>query len=289
MVKTKSQLHRAFRKYGLETHKLSKILKKSSVDELISKYQEGRSKASLAREYGVTDWTVGNILKAHRIPTMHYNERRSAAGNGNNYTYFDNYSNEGCAYFYGLLLADGNLHKGTLQIGLHRQDRYILETLKQELNLSTVNVNDHDLLVRRTGNVSQVSSLRVMDLRIVESLRRLGFSERKSGKEKLPEVFKFNSHFWRGMVDGDGTIGVQGQRVTVGLVGSKELCEGFLNFAKTFSPNIKTKVRKVAGTVVYTVRITKKSTCIAILTAMYSGSTFHLTRKHERFKRALDI
>jgi hypothetical protein len=274
----RGKIYRGFKKYELSTKKVSKLVSNDEVENIADKYKSGITLEALSTEYGVTIWTVRNILKVFEVETLTKQGRKTLLGVGNNYEYFDDMTKEGPAYFYGLLLSDGNLYKGSIQIGLHQQDKYILETLKEELNLLDNKIKDYDLLVKKTGNTSKVSMLRFMDKRVVESLRELGFAEKKSGKEVLPEKIKYNRHFWRGMIDGDGFVSTAQNKLSVGLIGSKEVCEGFLNFSKMYAFNIKAKVRKHSDSDIYTVVICS-SNAEKVLHIIYEDSNFFLERK----------
>lgn len=277
----RGKIYRGFKKYKLSTKKVSKLVGNDEIENIALKYQAGITLEALSTEYGTTVWTIRNILKVFEVETLSKQGRKTLLGVGNNYEYFNDMTKEGPAYFYGFLLADGNLYKDIVQIGLNQKDKYILETLKEELNLLDNKIKDYDLLVKRTGNTSQVSSLRFMDRRIVESLRDLGFSERKSGKEVLPEKIKYNRHFWRGMIDGDGFVSTAQNKLSVGLIGSKEVCEGFLNFSKMYAYNIKAKVRKHSDCDIYTVTICS-SNAEKVLNIMYEDSNFFLERKKSK-------
>lgn len=277
----RGKIYRGFKKYELSTKKVSKLVGNDEIENIALKYRSGITLEALSTEYDTSVWTIRNILKNFEVETLSKQRRKTLLGVGNNYEYFDDMTKEGPAYFYGLLLSDGNLYNDVIQIGLNQQDKYILEKLKEELNLLDNKIKDYDLLVKKTGNTSKVSSLRFMDRRVVESLRNLGFAERKSGKEVLPEKIKYNRHFWRGMIDGDGYVSTAQNKLAVGLIGSKEVCEGFLAFSKLYAYNIKAKVRKHSDSDIYTVSICSGN-AEKVLNIMYEDSEFFLERKKSK-------
>lgn len=275
---SKRRIAYGFNKYNLSTKKVSKLISNDEIANVAAKYKAGITLEEISLEYNVSVWSVRNILKTFGVKTLSKQERKTILGVGNNFEYFRQLDREGPAYFYGLLLSDGNLYKNNIQIGLQRDDRYILEQLKEELNLLDCNVNDSELLVKKTGNVSKVSSLRFMDSRIVESLKDLGFAERKSGKEVLPQELKDNRHFWRGVVDGDGFVSTAFNKLSTGIIGSKEICEGFLDFCKTHAPNVRAKVRKHKSSDIY-LFVVSSGIARSVLDVLYEDSEFFLTRK----------
>lgn len=274
----KHRIAYGFKKYNLSTKKVSKLISNDEIANVAAKYEAGITPEEISLEYNVSVWSVRNILKTFGVKTLSKQERKTILGTGNNFEYFKHLDKEGPAYFYGLLLSDGNLYKDIVQIGLQSDDRYILETLKEELGLLDNKVKDYDMLVKKTGNVSKVSSLRFMDRRIVESLRALGFAERKSGKEVLPEELKDNRHFWRGIVDGDGFVSTACNKLSTGIIGSKEICEGFLDFCKTHASNVTAKVRKHKSSDIY-VAVVSSGNARSVLDVLYEDSEFFLTRK----------
>lgn len=282
----RGKIHRGFKKYELSTKKVSKLVGNDEIENIALKYRSGITLEALSVEYGTTVWSIRNILKVFEVETLSKQGRKTLLGVGNNYDYFEDMTREGPAYFYGLLLSDGNVSNDIIQIGLHQQDRYIIEKLKEELNLLDNKVKDYDLLVKKTGNTSKVSSLRFMDRRIVESLRSLGFAERKSGKEVLPEKIKYNRHFWRGMIDGDGSIYISNNKLSVELIGSKEICQGFLDFSRMYAFNIRAEVRKHPSSDIYRLAVCS-SNAEKVLHIMYEDSEFFLKRKKAKIPSIL--
>jgi hypothetical protein len=116
----------------------------------------------------------------------------------------------------------------------------------------------------------------ITDHVIAGNLRSLGFEERKSMREKLPDVYAFNADFWRGMIDGDGCIAKTAW--TMNLCGSKEVCDGFADFAVSVGTNKRPYVKDVSG--LYTSVLTNKNDVKIVLDALYKDASLFLERKH---------
>lgn len=111
------------------------------------------------------------------------------------------------AYLLGFILADGSIVKGAykgysdaLKFGVHQQDIDILKKVKQELEA------EHAI-----SFVKEAVHLCIASQRIVDDLKDLGISYRKSFQEKsnkkIPNVpQRYTRDFIRGIVDGDGSI-----------------------------------------------------------------------------------
>jgi len=129
--------------------------------------------------------------------------------------YFDSIDTEGKAYWLGFITADGCVQTGTvgangwlrnqLSVKLKESDAGHLEKLK-----SALSAESPVRLVPQATLSSGAAEIAVTSGRLVESLISLGVGPRKSlsvqpwiGPDELMR------HYWRGMVDGDGTLVVK--------------------------------------------------------------------------------
>lgn len=224
----------------------------------------------IAETYNVSASAIAKILKGQNINIKNGNNR--VANRYVNSDYF-NTDTEGAAYFYGLMLADGCMtgRGSRLSIELKASDRGILDTMRDELNIT----NPVATIINSKKNSSSLSF--TVD-GIYRSFVELSYTSQKSTKEVAPERFINSRHFWRGMIDGDGSIskiGCKGSKVY--LCGSKKICEQFLSYCKSVNPSISTSVVLMKGSL-YRVNITgiKAAT---ILNELYSNAEFKLERK----------
>lgn len=280
--------------YSVSRETIAKILRKNSVeiwdkrhvhprdyDRVLSLYAEGHTMKSIAAILGgVSAESVAKTIKKFGIVPENGNTRRANFGAVQDY--FENDS-EGAAYFAGLLLADGNIStKGKISIGLQSNDRHILESMKDELGLPT-NISD---FVRKTGEKSSTLSFNVIG--ISESLFKLGMFPNKSLKEIAPVRFIENRHFWRGMIDGDGSVGIQTNKsARVYLCGSKEVCSQFLDYCKKIVPEINTEVKVSKGDLH---RVSVSGIKAAkVLRVLYGDSEFFLNRKLKKAQEVFEM
>jgi len=233
--------------------------------------------AGIAKLLGVSRESVAKTVKKFGIIPENGNSRLASFGVDKQY--FEN-DTEGAAYFFGLLLADGNISdRGKVSIALQKDDYMILEQLKTSIK-SQSNLSYH---TRKTGESYCQICFTVKELS--ESLTELGMVPRKSLEEKAPLRFLNNRHFWRGMIDGDGSVGYhQGRSARLYLCGSKEMCEQFLDYCKSIIPEIDSKAVVSKGSLY---RISFYGIKAAeLLKELYSGSEYKLQRK---FNKALNI
>lgn len=245
--------------------------------KIASMYQSGKLLIEIASEYSVSRETIAKILRKQDIKIQHPHKRKSEKGVVLNY--FEKES-EGRSYFYGFLLADGCISdRGKVNLGLEFSDGYLLECLKEELGLSNSNVNH---IVRKSDGRKYATLCFKVDA-ITKSLTSLGLTPRKSLKEIAPDCFLNDRHFWRGMVDGDGSISKTTSRVY--LCGSLTICQQFLEFCKTIDPTISTKPSLSKG-LLHRITICGVKAS-RVLNELYKDSSFFLKRKKDCSERII--
>ncbi len=132
------------------------------------------------------------------------------------------------AYILGYILADGCIIKGTytgysdsLKFGVQLKDKDILEKIKKELS------SEHSISINKNA-----AHLCITSQKIVDNLKCLGITYRKSLKETVPVVPKeYKKDFIRGIIDGDGGISFDKRRYP-----TLRLCGGIntLSFVKNY-------------------------------------------------------
>ncbi len=192
------------------------------VQEIIGKYEDGKSARHLGFEYGVADVTITSLLKKRDI----FIRNRSNAKRTNQIKedVFDTITEES-AYWIGFILADGNVYhpkkrSKQLNIGLSEKDWEHLEKFKKF-------IGSNKQLYYNKGAVF----ISFYSNRIVEKLAEYGIVPRKSNIAKVPESLKNNRHFWRGMVDGDGWVSVPESGYPIlGFCGTRDVVSRFMHF-----------------------------------------------------------
>jgi hypothetical protein len=144
------------------------------------------------------------------------------------HTFFDGVDTEEKAYWLGFITADGCIPdngKNTLTVELKESDASHLQKLCASLK------SDRPILLSSRGCVKVYFG----SWQIVDSLKTLGLGYRKSGTVRpWSGPAHLMPHYWRGLVDGDGTIVPQRVRNkwTIGLCGSVHCVVEFCNWAR---------------------------------------------------------
>lgn len=182
------------------------------------------------------------------------------------------------SYWLGFLLADGNICNERLQVGIQARDRDHLYKLRGFLRSS------HPVSYKKSTNSYHFS---IRSENLAASLYEHGITPRKSFTAKAPDHLVGDRNFWRGVIDGDGSVGVasrsRGMKVysmpIIQLCGSEYICSQFLDFCKNISPNCRSRVHKSKS--IYAVSIAGRF-ATPILRKLYADCSVYLDRKYEK-------
>lgn len=178
------------------------------------------------------------------------------------------------AYWLGFLLADGNVSKNTITINLKTSDVPHLEKFRDFMG-------GNQIISLKKDN--RVSGYAFGSIKVAKDLARWGIVPNKSYIAEAPEELKHNEHFWRGVIDGDGTI----SKTAIGLCGTKKVCQDFLNFAKTVI-GTKAEVQQVKENLWQTrVGVSRKESS-KLARLLYDNDVVHLDRKYDKAMKIVE-
>jgi hypothetical protein len=194
-------------------------------------------------------------------------------------------TNDLYAYFYGLALADGSIREdpkrrsGAIAIELKESDAAVLHELSYQLPWKC-NLSRRQRVSAFSGAPHNSVSLvcHTHDLR--SQMVAAGFPiGAKSHICSPPNVGYDRAAFWRGYLDGDGSMGVTATGLPfVSLVTvSQSMCEAYLSFLNAvcgFTPKVNKNTRDNA----WNIMITRKR-AVDVLAATYADATIALPRK----------
>jgi len=209
---------------------------------------------------------------------------------GVNEDYFKRWSSN-MAYILGFILADGCIIKGiykgysdSLKFGVQLFDKDILEKIKKEFKA------EHKL-----SRVKNAVHFCIASQTLVNDLKKLGISYRKSLNENLPAVPKqYAKDFIRGIVDGDGGIQIdrKGQPV-IGVCGGETMItfirDYFLNNMQLYSTVGKRSYSEQQKNFLCEIRY-KSNSALKVISYLYDNrDCLYLDRKYKLAKRCLEI
>lgn len=145
-------------------------------------------------------------------------------------------------------MADGCVverkHGKSVMLGLSYDDIGHVEKFRKFLGAEKrpIYLLDHKVNCNGEEKNYRMCDLTVASVKLVDDLAKLGVTPHKTGREIACEALKTNRHFWRGMVDGDGSIEVNpnpGKTCynRVRLCGSETIVSQFKDFISIFYKN----------------------------------------------------
>lgn len=183
------------------------------------------------------------------------------------------------AYILGFILADGCIIKGTykgysdsLKLGVQLCDIDILEKIKKELN------SGHKITITKNAAHFCISSQK-----IVNDLKRIGISYRKSLKEKTIKVpDKYIKDFVRGIIDGDGGISIDRNKYpTLRLCGGRDTVTFVRDyFLAKYNIYLKLSERRYSLGVLYDIKYRGRS-AVKLIDFLYRDAKLYLNRKYQ--------
>lgn len=244
---------------------------------VVDDYLRGLSSREVADKHDVGQGSVLLWVKQSGNETRPSDDlttrRRLACDHG----FFKVIDDEAKAYWLGFFAADGCLHKNTVNLSLHEKDRDHVYKFREHLG------SEHKISERANNNDwggSVMVGLSLSSKEMADDLRAHGFTDRKSKTCKPPKIpLPLESHFWRGVTDGDGSIFYSNYHC-LSLIGSRPMCDGFRDFL--LRAGVKTRANVTSdGRGNWRFSLGGKPAIHAI-TILYGGAEVYLERKMER-------
>lgn len=187
---------------------------KNTTMQMVEDYKNGASLASLDRKYHIDKRKIRKILVENGIEIRNRSEQAKITNMNRSYSvnqeYFDKIDSPTKAWILGFLAANGTVSGGrrnSIKIGLSSVDRYILEEIKEELQIEA-NVFDYV-----TSNGFPVSQLVWSSANHKIQLAKYSIVPRKTYKKmsflQIPDEYKIPFIF--GYFDGDGNLQKNGR------------------------------------------------------------------------------
>lgn len=202
--------------------------------ELGEKYKGGAMASELAREYGLSRNSTLDIIDKLGITrhTQSYSTRNANKidrGIEVNDFAFSGPIDEAMAYWIGFMMADGRMLEPNL-VSIILKDHEHVHKLRDFLG-STHAIG----IIERDGGSKSYSQLQLHSTQMYNDLCSYGVVPRKSLIAVPPESLMDDRHFWRGVIDGDGSVTIDGPShwkyivKVVRLCGTAGICNGLLS------------------------------------------------------------
>ncbi len=196
-----------------------------------------------------------------------------------NETYFKNIDTAEKAYWIGFILTDGYIgiqynKPYYLEIALKASDKSHLIKFQQAVG--------HNGRIYTTKN--DAAKIKINNPYFVGDLVSLGITNKKSFTAQ-PIYFQdecLQRAFWRGVIDGDGTIFVLRQKnrnhnLNIGLIGTYAMCCAFKDYVQTHTSTKANCIEKRKGC--YRFLISGNRTAKEVHNLLYKDASIYLERK----------
>ena len=250
--------------------------------EVINHYRLGESSLAIAEALQIHPETVLKIVRRNgyqvRSPRRYRLDEH----------FFDIIDSEKKSYWLGFLAADGCVYKGQLKLFLQERDKEHLKKFLGDLH-ANYPIRAHFYSSRKNYKTMGVE---LSSPKLVQALSRFGITPRKTFSLRPPEIpDELLPHFWRGMLDGDGHIGIvhighHAPTVKVSLVGTYAITNGFTAFVREFA-----MTRAVPHPMRHVWQVDFRGNQLPklILHKLYDNATVYLDRKLERAKEVFAL
>ncbi len=270
------------------------MLNSAQESAAIDRYRVGESLDGVATSLGVSRKTITRTLlrNGHFTRGCHdFPHERASVGKRKyslNHAAFDDPGPD-ARYWIGYLMADGNVFEN----GRGRLITLLSDDIEHIDKFRSFLKSSHPIrfrLRKLTGRRSAV--LAFSSRQIAIALARFGVVERKSLTAKVIGGLEMDRDFWRGVIDGDGSIGHTGpqkgyphlQYPCVQLTGSRMIVEQFLAFVRSISPDCRCSPRHSRS--VFCCGVAGRH-ATATLRRLYGGCTVALDRKNAKAQKII--
>jgi len=289
-------------KYGVRKEKNAKIHENRMTIEqknaIPIMFLKGESALTIAKKFGVTLEAITYNLRLRGVSTNFLDKPRNEYKL--NHCIFDEL-NENSAYWIGFLMSDGSLSISKtrdkyscyhIDLSLSSKDELQIEEFREFIgsNHKITKFKNKDKIIhmnKKETKDTYTSSLHIVSKKIFDKLAEYGVVPNKTTREKVIGL-ESNRDFWRGVIDGDGSVMIINGKPSISLVGSKDLLEQFNNYAKSIYPDSNSSVHKRKDGNVHMFQ-TSHRYAHAIIKNLYYNCKTALDRKLAKAKEALAI
>lgn len=252
--------------------------------QLVALYENGTSSNKLSEQFGISFCAIFGILKKHKAKIRTTSASKRLAYPFREDAFADPTNDREAAYWAGFLMADGNIHLNEkrgywkIQLGVQERDGQHIHKFKKFLEAP------HKIVVTISHDPRKQPQVRlaVTSERMASDLAACGVIPRKSTREKVANHLTMNADFWRGVIDGDGSVALAVSRTKyrsprIALCGSLALTGQFLAFSYQYTqPQAKPRLVKGAWTISF-----QGKPAITMISLLYENATVYLDRKRE--------
>ncbi len=270
---------------GFEIKDYERKLSDSEIKTVIDLYESGASREELSAHWGVVPDTISSYFEINGVPMRDCQFPRQFDCN---HDFFKTLTPESC-YAIGFISADGCVsERQTVSIGLQGRDREILELLSKAMS-STYPITEYEATSDKAkdGKPRRYARFSMRSPEMVKDLIELGVTPRKSLTLKpcLQIPSEFERDYIRGLIDGDGWVGVpKSGRWNFGFCGSRWMVSYFQEYAHRLTGSAANMSFPYEGKDFARICYNGKRAPSKLAQEIYGGAAIALERKAEKAK-----
>lgn len=254
------------------------------IKDLITKdyLSQPQTLSELSLKYKLSSPTIAKILNERDIGR--YNKVQLFSPKLKE-DFFENIDTEEKAYFLGLIITDGCVHKtrnkqASVSITLHDNDTYLLERFKAAVNSNKKITNDG----------RGCSSIMILSDKMADDLAKYGVVPNKSFATIFPKDIAnldLYGHLLRGIFDGDGSMSFYRRQNRTSHDRKIRLCQGNRQFLIDIIDFLydnfgikKTSIREEKDNL-WSFSYRKNSSLLSLIDLLYKNASIYMKRKKE--------
>ena len=298
------------KKYNLNHVTISKYLKRNNIkvksvseliltpeiiQKIIDMYNLGLSEQKIEDEIHICRTTIRKVLRKTEIQIRDNSQYRAYELDEN---YFEKLDTNNKVYVLGFLYADGNIGKKKydIQLSLQEGDKEILERISQDMKTNTPLVfQKMSKYNSKTGLNSQDQwSIRIHSRKMHQDLSRWGIVPQKTHIITYPDFLldEQQSHFLRGIIDGDGCIhpyDYQYSNCKVDINGTYDFCMGAKQTIERLVGVHCSFFKTAKNKTTYRISVSGKNQVSKFLNWIYKDAELFLRRKYELYLKYYNV
>jgi hypothetical protein len=250
--------------------------------DMVERYLTGETIASLAKHFGVQYQSIRNNLLRRKVQFREpwADIQRLPC----DHAFFDELTPT-TKYWAGFIMADGCVFKNTISLGAAERDADHIRTFVQHIGYGgSISTRPNSPSPNTGAPTSPITRVCFHSKQMVAALGRIGIVARKSlTAEVIDNTLLLDRDFWRGVIDGDGTVGWHPGTDRGYAYPYLQLCSGstvllnqFRDFIRSYFPHCDTKIHKSKTIWFYRLAGTPAARIAAIL---YDAAAVALPRK----------
>lgn len=250
--------------------------------EILNQRKIGTTEKEISVKFDISLRQYYNLLKLNNV------ERKNKVVRYNfDEDYFESIDTEDKAYFLGFIVADGSVNSISNVIQITQKEPDILYEFKKYIKY------EGDLIKSKTRDVFDI---KISSSKMKSDLLKLGISPNKTMSVSYPLIPEnLQSHFMRGVFDGDGCISIHHDRRDNSDRGQVNICSGSFVFIKEYVDNMvkycgvkKNNIRQPKGTY-YVIDWGGLSDVESVYEFLYKEANIFLKRKKETYDKVMSI